>query len=45
MITDPSNPNSLEAQNARQREEILKLRKIQAEQQKAIEAKKNAGKK
>lgn len=45
MITDPSNPNSLEAQNAKQREEILKLRKIQAEQQKAIEAKKNDGKK
>ncbi|MFZ2280307.1 MAG: sialate O-acetylesterase [Prosthecobacter sp.] len=45
MITDPANPNSLEAQNARQREEIAKLRKIQAEQQKAIEAKKNAGKK
>ncbi len=45
MITDPANPNSAEAQIAKQREEILKLRKIQAEQQKVIEAKKNAGKK
>ena len=45
MITDPANPKSLGAQNAKQAEEIVKLRKTQGDLQKVIDAKKNAGKK